>query len=93
MNRGNPIGTCQPDMPGAYCLDENYAGAYQGGQGYHCACTFATDCPAETQVCIGTGPPPAVLGCFTCGEMFTDMFQCKAGNGSAKCNQAKATCN
>jgi len=93
MNRLNPIGTCQPDEGTAYCLNTNYAGAYQGGQGYHCACTLATDCPAETEVCISVGPPPAVFGCFTCGEQYTDMFNCKAGNGNAKCNQAKATCN
>jgi len=95
VNRLNPIGTCQPDNPAAYCLDTNYAGAYTGGTlGYHCACTLSTDCPAETQVCIavGGGPNP-VFGCFTCGEQFTGTFSCKAGNGNDTCNQQKATCN
>jgi hypothetical protein len=92
-NRLNPIGTCQPDSPTAYCLDTNYAGVYEGAEGHHCACTFATDCPSSEQVCIGVGPPPAVLGCFTCGEMSTDMFTCKANGGKAKCNQMKAACN
>jgi len=93
MNRVNPIGTCQPDDGMAYCLNTNYAGAYAGGQGYHCACALATDCPAETEVCISVGGAPGAFGCFTCGEQYTDTFNCKAGNGTARCNQAMATCN
>jgi hypothetical protein len=92
MNRLNPIGTCEPDVQGAYCLDENYANIYKGGQGYHCACIFATDCPADTEVCIGIGPPPATLGCFTCGEAFTDKATCKDGQGKAMCNAMMAMC-
>ena len=91
MNRLNPIGTCEPNVGGLYCLDTNYAGAYQGGQGYHCACTEASDCPADTEVCIGiNGGTP---GCFTCGEAFTDKATCKNGKGGAMCNEMKATCN
>jgi hypothetical protein len=100
--RLHPIGTCEPGpVPGAigppttYCLDENYAGAYQGGLGYHCACDTAADCPGNDQVCIGIGTPNPPYGCFTCGEAYTDMFTCKAGpgEGPAKCNEAKASCN
>ncbi len=93
LNHLNPIGTCQPDVPTLYCLDTNYAGAYQGGPGTHCACTFATDCPSENQVCINIGAPPAIMGCFTCGETDTDMFTCKGGKNPSKCNAMKATCN
>jgi hypothetical protein len=90
--RSHPIGTCQPDSPTAYCIDTNYAGAYAGGMGYHCACTFATDCPGNDQVCIGVGTPMPPFACFTCGETFTEGTTCKSGNGSAKCDQMKATC-
>jgi hypothetical protein len=92
-NRLNPIGTCQPDSTTAYCLDTNYAGAYAGGMGYHCACTVATDCPGDDQVCMGIGSTNPTLGCFTCGESYTDGTPCKSGNGSAKCDQMKATCH
>jgi hypothetical protein len=90
--RLNPIGTCQPDNPAAYCLDTNYAGAYLGGPGTHCACTLSSTCYGDTQVCtnVGAGGP---LGCFTCGETDTDGIVCKSGNGSAKCDQKMATCH
>ncbi len=93
MTRMNPIGTCQRQDVGSYCLDENYAGAYQGGQGYHCACNTADDCPGDDQVCIGIGSTAPPFGCFTCGEAFTDMATCKAGKGNAMCNEMKASCN
>ena len=88
VNRQNPIGTCQPDNPASYCLNTNYAGAYNGGQGYHCACYPAT-CPGANQVCMnvgGTGP----LSCFSCGEAYTQAGQCAdLGN----CNAQQAKCN
>jgi len=93
VNRMNPIGTCQPDDPTSYCLDTSYAGAYAGGPGYHCGCTFATDCPGDDQVCIAVGPATTTFGCFTCGEAYTGGFSCKSGNGSAKCDAMKATCH
>ncbi|MGD0529325.1 MAG: hypothetical protein ABSE49_29570 [Polyangiaceae bacterium] len=90
-NRLNPIGTCQPDNGTTYCLDTNYAGAYQGGTGTHCACTLSSNCVGDTQVCTNVGPA-GPLGCFTCGEAYTDGIVCKVGNGAAKCDAMKATC-
>jgi hypothetical protein len=89
--RGNPIGTCEAMDTMAYCLDTNYAGAYAGQQGYHCACTTAADCPGDSQVCIQVGGGP--FACFTCGEAYTDMATCKIGNGSAMCDEMKASCH
>lgn len=86
--RQNPIGTCQPNDPQSYCLNTNYAGAYKGGQGYHCACDPQA-CPGATQVCMnvgGTGP----LSCFTCGEAYTQAGQCE---NLGTCNAQQAKCN
>jgi hypothetical protein len=88
--RRNPIGTCRPDDTNAYCLDTNYAGAYGGTDGTHCACTFATDCPGNDQVCIGVGGPPTVMACFTCGEAYTQGATCHTGG---KCNEPQASCH
>jgi hypothetical protein len=88
-NRQNPIGTCEAQNGGTYCLDTNYAGAYlDAGQGYHCGCTTAADCPGEGQVCmaIGTGP----FACFTCGEGYTQALTCKSGGS---CNAQQDRCN
>jgi hypothetical protein len=88
ITRRNPIGTCEANDPASYCLNTNYAGAYNGGQGYHCAC-YPGACPGATQVCMnvgGTGP----LSCFTCGEAYTQAGQCEnLGN----CNAQQAKCN
>jgi hypothetical protein len=90
--RQNPIATCEAMDTMAYCLDTNYAGAYDGQQGYHCACTTAADCPGDSQVCIAVATGP--FACFTCGEAFTDMATCKRGKApDSVCNQMKAACN
>jgi hypothetical protein len=88
-SRRNPLGTCQPDDPQRYCLDTYYGGAYAGVDGEHCGCTLATDCPGADQVCILVGGTTA-YGCFTCGEAYTQGFDCRNGG---KCNAQQLTCN
>jgi hypothetical protein len=88
-NRLNPIATCQPSDPTSYCLNTDYTGSYAGGAGEHCTCRVASDCPGDDQVCIsfqGT----ATFACFTCGEAYTQAFDCKSGG---KCNAQQLRCN
>lgn len=89
VNRANPIGTCQPDDPNAYCLNTDYAGIYGGGMGYHCGCTTSADCLGNTEACISVGGT-SDFGCFTCGESYTQGATC---NNGGKCNANKAVCN
>jgi hypothetical protein len=87
--RQNPVGTCESADPRTYCLNTDYGAAYGGGAGTHCGCQVAADCPGEDQVCISVGGT-AVFACFSCGETYTQAFDCKNGG---KCNAQQATCN
>lgn len=88
-SRQNPVGTCEPADPQSYCLNTDYGTAYDGGQGTHCGCQVAADCPGQGQVCISVGGT-AVFACFTCGEGYTQAFDCKNGG---KCNAQQLTCH
>jgi hypothetical protein len=92
INHQNPLGTCEPNDPGSYCLSDNYAGVYlDGGQGYHCGCGTTPDCPGGDQVCL-YNVTAATNTCFTCGEaqVPTQGAMCKSGG---HCNVPKAHCN
>ena len=63
----NPIGSCQYDDAGTYCLSGDYLGQYQGNPGFRCACDDVSQCPGATQVCVPLGASEAGF-CLTCGE-------------------------
>ena len=87
-NHENPIGTCQYDDAGSYCLSGDYLGQYLGGNGYQCECSNVTQCPGATQVCVPLGNYDAGF-CLTCGESTVGMMQglpCKDG-GACQVNQ------
>jgi hypothetical protein len=81
---GNPVGTCEADDVGGFCLDSIYPDG-----GTHCPCLDfdVTTCPGSNQVCVQVDTQKPV--CVTCGETYyaTDMAVCQA---NASC-QATAT--
>jgi hypothetical protein len=76
----NPVGTCEADDVGGYCLSSVYPNG-----GTHCACPDfdVASCPGDNQVCVEVDTQKPV--CVTCGEAFyaTDMAVCQA---NASCN-------
>jgi hypothetical protein len=89
----NPIGTCQYDDAGTYCLSGDYAGQHEGGTGYQCACEDAdvSTCPGATQVCV----PLGTLGhsfCLTCGEPTTGPIDGKPCRDGGTCQEGQALC-
>jgi hypothetical protein len=87
----NPIGTCQYQDAGSYCLNGDYAGQYQGGAGYRCQCSDVSMCPGATQICVPLGNVGASF-CLTCGEATTGMAQGMACQGGGTCHVAQAAC-
>jgi hypothetical protein len=92
-NHANPIGSCQYDDAGSYCLNGDYQGQYQGGPGYQCLCTDGgvASCPGATQVCVPLGQVGQSF-CLTCGEPTIGVIQgqgCKAGGS---CQESQAVC-
>jgi hypothetical protein len=76
----NPVGTCQADDVGGYCLSSVYPNG-----GTHCPCPNfdVASCPGDNQVCVQVDDQKPI--CVTCGETFyaTDMAVCQA---NASCN-------
>jgi hypothetical protein len=87
----NPIGTCQSQDAGAYCLSGDYSGQYQGGTGYRCGCQDVSGCPGATQVCIVLGNYDAGF-CLTCGESTVGAIQGAACKGGGACQTHAAAC-
>lgn len=87
----NPLGTCQPDNPSAYCLNGRYASQYVGGaNGYVCSCDDAgMSCPGKTQVCTPLGQ---AMFCLTCGEISTVSRQDAGCQGGGTCNASTHSC-
>jgi hypothetical protein len=91
VNHLNPIGTCQPNNPNAYCLSGDYSGQYGGGSGYRCSCGDVTGCPGSTQVCIPLGHYDAGF-CLTCGESTVGSMQGQPCKGGGSCETTQAVC-
>jgi hypothetical protein len=84
-NRQNPVGTCELDDAGAYCLAKN------NYPGYHCACANKNnpnECPGTTQTCAQLDI--FTVACLTCGEPGTDGLACRGGGA---CAEADASCH
>jgi hypothetical protein len=90
-NHANPIGSCQPNDPTAYCLSGDYAGQYQNGTGYRCSCSNGNGCPGATQVCIPLGNYDGGF-CLTCGESTVGSMQGVACTGGGSCQASLAAC-
>lgn len=94
----NPVGTCESEDAGGYCLNGDYSRAYKdGGAGARCSCVAngskATACPGATQVCMHV---IGVEQCVTCGEQLpwpdtTDNEACMSPAGTY-CNSDTYTC-
>jgi hypothetical protein len=86
----NPLGTCEADNSADYCLNGNYAHAYEGDAATRCGCTTSSDCPGDEQVCL-KNPNNGLLVCYTCGEAksLTQGTTCKNGH---TCVAAAASC-
>jgi hypothetical protein len=87
----NPIGTCQYNDAGSYCLNGSYAGQYDGGPGYRCSCTDVTGCPGATQVCVPLGNVGASF-CLTCGEITLATIQGQPCHDGGTCQAGLAAC-
>lgn len=87
----NPIGTCQYDDAGSYCLSGDYMGQYEGGPGYQCSCSSVSACPGATQVCVQLGHQDASF-CLTCGEATIGVIQGQPCKGGGACQESTATC-
>ena len=90
-NHANPIGTCQHDNPGSYCLSGDYSGQYRGGFGYRCSCNTVSACPGSTQACVPLGSSNAGF-CLTCGEATVGSMQGLPCKGGGACQPAQAAC-
>ncbi len=92
-NHANPIGTCQYDDAGSYCLNGDYLGQYQGGSGYQCSCTDAGvgACPGATQVCVPLGNRGESF-CLTCGEPTIGVIQGQPCRAGGTCQESQAAC-
>jgi hypothetical protein len=90
-NHQNPIGTCQYDDAGSYCLSGDYRGAYHGAGGYRCACAAASDCPGATQACVALGQYDAGF-CLTCGEITVGTEDGQPCKGGGTCHASQSAC-
>jgi hypothetical protein len=90
-NHANPLGTCQYEDAGAYCLSGDYSGSYQGGLGYRCGCNDVSACPGATQVCVPLGSNNAGF-CLTCGENTVGLMQGRPCKDGGACQTAQALC-
>jgi hypothetical protein len=91
INHQNPIGTCQQDDAGAYCLSGDYLGQYDGGPGYQCQCGNVSDCPGATQVCVPLGNVDASF-CLTCGEATIGPIDGGACRDGGACQENLGRC-
>jgi hypothetical protein len=80
--RANPVGTCEPNDPNVYCLNDLY------GTAFHCGCAPGGACLSPSQVCtdVGFGVP----ACRTCGEKLSDGLACTDGK---TCKAAETKCD
>ena len=85
----NPVGTCEADDVGGYCLSSVYPNG-----GTHCPCPEfdVAACPGDNQVCVQVDNEKPV--CVTCGETFyaTDMAVCQA-NASCDATASPPRCH
>jgi len=90
-NQRNPLGTCEYDDAGSYCLSGNYLGQYEGGAGYQCQCNDVSSCPGATQVCVPLGHYDAGF-CLTCGEITLAQIQGQPCKDGGTCQAGSAVC-
>ncbi len=90
-NHQNPIGTCQYNDAGSYCLNGNYLGQYDGGPGYRCGCTDVSECPGATQACVPLGGVGGSF-CLTCGETTLGAIQGAPCRDGGTCQESLAAC-
>ena len=93
-NAQNPIGSCQYNDAGSYCLSGNYQGEYaDGGTGFQCACADAdvASCPGATQVCVPLGFAGHSF-CLTCGEATIGPIQGQPCRDGGTCQEGQALC-
>ncbi len=90
-NRQNPLGTCEYDDAGSYCLSGDYLGQYEGGAGYQCECNDVSSCPGATQVCVPLGHYDAGF-CLTCGEITLAQIQGQPCKDGGTCQASSAVC-
>jgi hypothetical protein len=92
QNHRNPLGTCQYDDAGAYCLNGFYGGQYVGGaDGFRCACDDG-GCPGMTQVCAPLGTFDAGSFCLTCGETTAATIDGQPCTGGGTCHADQHKC-
>lgn len=94
INHANPIGSCQYDDAGSYCLSSDYAGQYGGQTGYLCTCADGgvSSCPGATQVCLPLGNVGQSF-CLTCGEATVGAIQGAPCQGGGACQESQAVCH
>jgi hypothetical protein len=90
-NLQSPIGTCEYDDAGSYCLNGDYLGHYDGDAGYQCGCSDVSSCPGATQVCVPLGNRDASF-CLTCGEITLAQIQGQPCKDGGMCQASSATC-